>query len=118
MNIIFLDDERNIDDVTWIQYPEYTNVLVARNKKEFNELLPKSNLNEYLFSFDHDIQCFENGNEITGYTLAKELCYYILDNQLEISELNYIVHSKNPIGANNITAFIETFKNFYGESDD
>jgi hypothetical protein len=35
MNLIFLDDERDLEDVTWINYPEFNNVDIVRTFDAF-----------------------------------------------------------------------------------
>lgn len=70
MHLIFLDDERNFEDVTWVKYPKFDVVSVVRNSTEFG-LLCEELLDlgiEFKVSFDHDIQEFDNrGKETTGY---------------------------------------------------
>ena len=120
-NLIFLDDERFLVDVTWINYnQEFKNVFVCRNfvdftcayDNDFKDIFTSSfNLKNYTFSFDHDIASFdENGYERTGLTCAKWLCDFIMDNNLDPKDLEYYVHSQNPVGAENIKKYIEGFK--------
>ncbi len=118
MEIVFLDDERNIEDVTWVNYPNYSDVHYVRRECDFMfAVMHLDNISNYLFSFDHDIQDFDlQGNENTGYTCAKWLCDYILDKKWNPNELNYVIHSKNPIGQFNIFSYIENFKTFYNNN--
>ena len=118
MDIIFLDDERNIEDVTWVKYPSYENLFVFRRERDLiNSLMIFDDIKDCLFSFDHDLQDFDvAGNENTGYTCAKWLCDYILDRNWNPDDLNYVVHTKNPIGGKNIISYIENFKTFYREN--
>lgn len=108
--LIFLDDERKIEDVTWIKYPEYYAFTIVRDFDSFKESIKNVNFEHTLFSFDHDIAVFKDGNEITGYDCVKWLCDYMIDNDINPNTLNYMVHSKNPIGKENIETYIENFK--------
>lgn len=117
--IIFLDDERNIKDVFWHKYPEYNACHIARNFKQFKQLVNtilltgNIKLKNVLFSFDHDLQDFnEDSSENTGYTCAKWLCETILDNMYNTTDLNHVVHSQNPIGKENIDSYIKNFKKY------
>ena len=78
-SLIFLDDERNLDDVTWIEYPDYKEVFVFRRMCDFMfAVMHIEDLENYDFSFDHDIQDFSSGDiENTGYDCVKYLCDYI-----------------------------------------
>lgn len=118
MDILFLDDERYIEDVTWVKYPSYDNVHILRRECDFMfAIMHIDCIKDYLFSFDHDLQDFDvAGNENTGYTCAKWLCDYILDRNWNPDDLNYVVHTKNPIGGKNIISYIENFKTFYREN--
>ena len=116
MKILFLDDERTLDQVTWIQYPRgITDLTTVRDYYEFRVFVKQLlSLKNILFSFDHDLQCFEDGKEYTGLDCAKFLIEYIMDNpHLDPNDLNYIVHSKNPCGKLNIESYINTFINMY-----
>lgn len=116
MQILFLDDERTLDQVTWIQYPSgITNLTTVRDYFDFRVAVKQlPSLKNILFSFDHDLQCFEDDKEYTGLDCAKFLIEYIMDNpHLDPNDLNYIVHSKNPCGKLNIESYINTFINMY-----
>lgn len=116
MQILFLDDERTLEQVTWIQYPSgITNLTTVRDYFDFRVAVKQlHSLKNILFSFDHDLQCFEDDKEYTGLDCAKFLIEYIMDNpHLDPNDLNYIVHSKNPCGKLNIESYINTFINMY-----
>lgn len=116
MQILFLDDERTLDQVTWIQYPSgITTLTTVRDYFDFRVAVKQlPSLKNILFSFDHDLQCFEDDKEYTGLDCAKFLIEYIMDNpHLDPNDLNYIVHSKNPCGKLNIESYINTFINMY-----
>ena len=115
--LLFLDDERDFEDVTWINYPTmYTKIHVVRNLKDFVEfVLNIDDFSKFDISLDHDIQDFnEDGSENTGYTCVHKLVDYACDNkEIDISKSTYIVHSQNPIGRENILKYVEGFCNFW-----
>lgn len=123
--LVFLDDERNHSDVFWIDYPKYHRIHTIRTFETFktqvvnilNLSLPeKETIAMIDFSFDHDIQCFdENGDEKTGYDCVKWLCDYCMIRDIDLDKLSYVVHSQNPIGKKNIEAYIENCKEFQKE---
>jgi hypothetical protein len=49
--------------------------------------------------------------EYTGLDFAKWFCYYCLDNDINLNEIDfcYYVHSANPVGRQNIISFMENF---------
>ena len=71
-------------------------------------------------SFDHDladVHYIISDGEKTGFTFAKWLCDYIMDNELELpAGFGYHVHSMNIIGAENIRKYMENFLNHYNNS--
>ena len=112
-NLIFLDDERYIEDVTWVDYPNYKNIYIVRNYDDFMLIVSTvTDIQEYEFSFDHDIQDFVDNAERTGYTCAKSLCDYLLDTN-KLYDFVYYAHSQNPIGKQNIISYIENFKRHF-----
>ncbi len=110
--LIFLDDERNFKDVTWVKYPEFEKVIIVRTYKEFQDIVEKyKSFDNLYFSFDHDIQDFNSDDsENTGYSCVIWLCDYMIDNNIQSNSINHIVHSKNPIGKENINRYLENFK--------
>lgn len=114
MKIILLDDERNYSDIYWISYPKHDEVIVLRTYQQFKNFVDNlDSLKDLLFTFDHDIQDFHSKGEYTGFDCVKYLIELIQDNTiLNINDLNYCVHSMNPIGAANIKNYIENFKDF------
>lgn len=103
--MIFLDDERMPEEVTWIQYPAGTEFSIVRTVEEFITEVVKNAGNIELISFDHDIQDYSgpNGSEVTGYDLIKWLVNFCLDNNVEIPQC--IFHTKNIIGERNMKAY-------------
>jgi hypothetical protein len=98
---LFLDDERYPVDNTWH---------IARNFYDAVWYVTNYGL-PYQISFDHDLGSPQN---MTGYDFAKWLCAYIEDYELDFPEdFEYHIHSQNPVGAENIRAFMESFKRYY-----
>jgi hypothetical protein len=110
---IFLDDERNPEDVFWIDYPEIT-WSVVRTKAEFDELVQLMNVlgQEYVVSFDHDIQEIHNGVEITGYDCLISLVDFCLDTGAKLPVSFF--HTQNPVGKQNMQSYYENSKKHLG----
>lgn len=123
---LFLDDERNVADVKWIQYP-LVHWVVVRHYQEFVDTVIKNGIPDRV-SFDHDLgkssykecqRCFlekdnqinyDNIQEKTGMDCVKWLIEKCMENNQKFPE--YYVHSLNPIGKVNIVSLIECFKKF------
>ena len=54
---------------------------------------------------------YKEFKEKTGFTAAKWLVDYCIDNNKEVPKFN--VHSANPVGANNIRSFLNNFILYY-----
>lgn len=85
---------------------------IAKDYSEFVEYIEKNGVPD-IISFDHDLsdEYYEsndvkNYKEKTGYDCAKWLCEYCLENKIPLPE--YIVHSMNPIGSENILSVFKT----------
>ena len=74
------------------------------NYEEFVTYLERKGRPDFI-SFDHDL-----GEDLSGYDCAKYLVEYCLEHQLPLPD--YQVHSKNPVGKENIERLLENFKNF------
>lgn len=96
---LFLDDIREAPDNSWI---------VVRSFFEFKKYIDENGVPD-IISFDHDLGK-ENGGycavEYTGYDCA----HYLINRGLEIKE--FIVHSANPIGKENIEKLLINWKTF------
>ena len=109
--------------------PKDPNWKVVRNYEEFVDLVSKTGLeNIETISLDHDLgpiamsEYFNNVSpnykldynnlieEKTGYDCAKWLVDYCMDNNLPLPD--YIVHSMNPAGGQNIKSLLDQFKEF------
>lgn len=116
---LFLDDERAPHRVTWVTLPMGPWVVV-RNYDHFVKYITQYGLPKFV-TFDHDLSTehyvqgasgttptYENYKEKTGYDCAKWLVEYCIKHNLDFPE--YQVHSMNPIGAENIRSYIESYK--------
>ena len=110
---LFIDDERNPIDVKWGDWHEqelYRDAewIIARNWHEVLELVVSLGLPS-LISFDHDL----GDGEKTGYEIAQKLCDMIMDGVALPENFDFMVHSKNPVGAENIRTYMNNFINHY-----
>lgn len=112
MIILFLDDGRMPEDVTWIEYPINAEFKVVRNSKEFIEAyeeLTNQGL-EYSISLDHDIQeVTSNGREVTGYDVLKMVVNLYFSDELAYLPNTVYVHTQNPVGRKNILSYWYNF---------
>lgn len=108
--IFFLDDERKISDVSWVAYMKYDVVTFRTTKSLINYIKTycgNMDWSNVIFSLDHDLQEFDkDGNERTGYTFVKWLVDYFIEKGISLDALDVVVHSKNPIGKENIESYI------------
>lgn len=106
MKGLFLDDERNPQEVTWVNYPENIEWTVVRSFSEFVKAVSTQGFN--IISFDHDLQDFSKGAEMTGYDCLKYYCNFLL--YVEDCFLpQVVVHSMNPIGKVNILTYWKNY---------
>ena len=115
---LFLDDERNPEDVTWVVYPKNIEWTVVRRYDEFLYEFHRSDFQ--VFSFDHDIQGYnEIGVELTGYSALKAMVDYLIDNEesCHVPEQVFF-HSQNPIGKTNMESYWNNFCKYYKEENE
>ena len=120
MKGLFLDDERNPSDVTWVNYVNKEDIewTVVRTYNEFVNAISADNFDCY--SFDHDLQDYEMRpiepiqsafgevtmelddvyQERTGTDCARELVQ--MKGKVDI----FYIHSKNPIGCENMLSIL------------
>ena len=119
---LFLDDIRQISDVR--KYCVLPNIndkewIIARNYKEFVDLITLRGLPKFV-CYDHDLADCHYGHglnndeipygeykERTGYDCAKWLVNYCMERG--IKHPHYVVHSMNPVGKQNIEAYINSY---------
>jgi hypothetical protein len=132
---LFLDDFRvpynensffKLDAYNLIGDERYKNLdwIIVKNFGEFIKTIEEKGLPE-LISTDHDLQDFHYYHyskyitftgkidyevvEGTGYECIKWLIQYIDNNNLKMPEI--LIHTQNPIGAENIKNLINNYKN-------
>ena len=122
---LFLDDYRYPDGCQHTNNPIYNEIEweIVRNYGEFVKYITENGLPE-LVSFDHDLaeahyhpsmwkgaklymQYLETTSEKTGMDCAKWLVDYCIDNGKPFPK--WLVHSMNPVGKENITAYISNY---------
>lgn len=106
---LFIDDERVPMDVTWGTWQDQAlyrdaDWVIARNWFEVLEIVVSFGLPS-MISFDHDL----GENEKTGYEIAQKLCDMIMDGIDLPENFEFRVHSKNPVGAENIRSYMNNF---------
>lgn len=103
---LFLDDEREPEDVTWVSYPDDIEWYVFRRMNDLLFAVMNMGGEQYQISFDHDIQDYDTfGNENTGYTCLKNVINYCLDTGKTIPVCYF--HTKNPIGLKNMLTYYD-----------
>ncbi len=112
---LFIDDERVPMDVKWGTWQDQAlyrdgDWVIARNWFDVLELVITFGFPK-LISFDHDL----GEGEKTGYEIARKLCDMIMDGMLLPNDFTYMVHSKNPVGGENIRQYMENFLKHYGD---
>ncbi len=102
---LILDDERFIDTITWVSYPDTDgHCCLVRNPLEFISSV-RSLVDIVYISFDHDLAWYNKaGRDITGYDCLKWMCRY-LDRHPEVKIPQVFFHSKNPIGVANMKGY-------------
>ena len=118
--LIFIDDERNFEDVTWVSYPHFDKVVTLRQYHEFENyiddiVIQGGKLEGLYFSFDHDLglEDSEWGRELTGHDCAWYLVELMDEMKTNPNTINYWVHSQNPVGKKNIESLLENYLDFY-----
>ena len=116
---IFLDDERTISNVTWVPLPLREDYMIVRSFEAFKELVEKHGVPEFV-SYDHDLASEHYGhgldNDTINYSKFRErtgydCCQFLVRKCFEagIPHPPYQVHSMNPVGAENIRSYIESY---------
>lgn len=125
---LFLDDERNPWDVSWVNIRK-EKYRVVRNFAEFVSCITALGVPDYV-TFDHDLADdhykamqietmqmtsmfggaveVDYGHKQTGYDCAKWLVEHCHTNKRTFPQYN--VHSLNPVGSERIRSYIESSK--------
>ncbi len=110
---IFLDDERNPEDVTWVEY-ETKHWNIVRTHEDFKATLTHLgyHVSNVAFSFDHDLQDFDSlGKEKTGKDCMYALIKFCMDNAHEPPSEVYF-HTQNVVGKTNMESYYKNYKDF------
>ena len=112
---LFIDDERVPMDVKWGTWQDQAlyrdgEWVIAQNWLDVLEIVVTFGFPR-LISFDHDL----GDGEKTGYEIAQKLCDMIMDGLQLPDDFEFKVHSKNPVGSENIRRYMNNFLKHYGE---
>jgi hypothetical protein len=113
--MLFIDDERLPQDVTWTSWSRDSHSwIIVRNYDEAMKVLKARGAPDFI-SFDHDLG--DPAVEKTGYDIAKKIVEMDMDGIISIDPLtfDYAVHSKNPVGAKNISMYLNGYFNMIKE---
>lgn len=108
---LFLDDERYPEDVTWIQYPDNVEWTIVRTYQQFFDIFCSDKFD--IISFDHDIQCYINNKEKTGYDCLKQLIEYY---DFDVESIQFFFHTQNVVGKKNMESYYQNYVNFMKEN--
>ena len=126
--LLFLDDERfprrtalnGLVDFDIEMYQDESKWDIVRDYNEFVKWITENGLPDYV-SFDHDLADIQydgkgkmsfSYKEHTGMDCAKWLVEYCADNELKLPK--YQVHSANPVGRENIEAYLRNASKHLG----
>lgn len=104
MKRVFLDDIREVE---WIYGGDLAvEFEVVRSFEEFVDHIQKNGLPDFI-SFDNDLGLDENG-EVSpdGYAAAN---WQVYESGLDLSNLEFKVHSANPVAAEQIRGFLNNY---------
>ncbi len=106
MRALFLDDERNPEDVTWVALPDVV-LEIVRDFDAFTAHIETNGIPDFI-SFDNDL-----GFQIPeGRDCAKWLVERVLDGDAQFPDgFQFEVHSKNPPAAKFIKDYLTAFLN-------
>lgn len=116
MKYLFLDDERKPSDVTWILIGGVGSHgavwEVVRSCEEAKTWVLKNGFPD-IISFDHDLGLMHYAGDYsdgaTGFDFAKWLIEYDMNTNSMPDNFKFTVHSKNPIGSENIRCLLNNY---------
>lgn len=126
MYVLFLDDIRYPNDVTWVNIPKSRNTVIVRSYQEFVDKVLTDGIPDFV-CFDHDLADehyfamnreangeanSDYGPEKTGYDCVKWLVDYCDTHHLKFP--NYVVHSMNSVGKDRMINYINNAKRHLG----
>ena len=111
---LFIDDERELSDVTWAPWQireKYRNEtwIIARTWQEVERYVEQWGMPSFI-SFDHDL----GRRHYTGHEIARMLIDDALDyprNRMKQfpKDFDFYVHSRNPVGKENIEGLMNNY---------
>lgn len=111
MKKLFLDDIRTPEMV--YNSNEAKDFIVIRNYADFVKYIKQNGLPDFI-SFDNDLGLDENGEVAAdGYAAAKWLVY---ESGLDLRELQFNVHSANPVAVEQIRGLRNNYIEFLKKS--
>lgn len=101
---LFLDDER---------YPPAARIWecnwkIARNVDDAMWFIKTYGVPRYM-TLDHDL----GYKKLSGMDFVKMFCDYVMDQEIQLADFEWYVHSQNPVGAENMKTYLETFMDGY-----
>lgn len=104
---LFLDDLRTVKMV--YKDREESDFVIVRNVTNFKMTILEKGLPDFI-SFDNDLGLDEHGELAEdGYAAARWLVY---ESGLDLRNLNYYVHSANPVAAKQIEGLLKNYIQF------
>jgi hypothetical protein len=123
MRILFLDDERLPENVTWFKYPENAEFTIVRNYAEFQVAVSKIE-KPFIISFDHDLGIVPDQSFLfrpvlskTGLDCIHLLGNMIVDGVMTIDGIDCVFHTMNPIGKQNMLSYWKSLQKYIGDSN-
>lgn len=111
MKKLFLDDIRTVDMV--YDKSMETDFDIVRSYADFIKYIQQNGLPDFI-SFDNDLGLDENGEVAPdGYAVAKWLVY---ESELDLTNLNFKVHSANPIASEQIKGLLTNYQKHLKEN--
>jgi hypothetical protein len=95
---LFLDDERNPEDVSWVKYDQDYDWTICRTWAEVKHEIISHGQQPTVSSFDHDLGM----GELNGREILDNMIQLSLDGHYPLRNMTLFVHSMNPVGARNI----------------
>ena len=112
---LFLDDERELDDVTWAPWQireKYRNEawIICRNWSQVASMIRYLESYPSFISFDHDLgDHTPDGYEILRY-LVDDALNHPDDPMMQFpKDFAFYVHSQNPVGKANIETYLNNY---------
>ena len=101
---LWIDDDAGKPGIASFRNPPDSSWKIAHSSDEAINLIKEHGLPQFI-SFDHDLGLKEDGTEDTSMLVIN----YLIENHFD-ENVEYKVHSQNPIGTKNIISKIESWK--------